>query len=59
MVYSGRRTQWLRRELTDRKVRGSNPTCASRLLLSRFGQIGNISPLMAPSGGMALKECYK
>ncbi|KAG5446638.1 hypothetical protein CSKR_108294 [Clonorchis sinensis] len=30
--------QWLDREFTDRKVRGSNPASASRLPLSRLGQ---------------------
>ncbi|KAG5444579.1 hypothetical protein CSKR_108055 [Clonorchis sinensis] len=36
--------KWLECEFTDRKVRGSNPTSASRLPLSRLGQPGNISP---------------
>ncbi|KAG5445535.1 hypothetical protein CSKR_101020 [Clonorchis sinensis] len=35
-------TQWLEREFTDRKVFGSNPTFASRLLLPRLGQPGSI-----------------
>ncbi|KER23706.1 hypothetical protein T265_08471 [Opisthorchis viverrini] len=29
--------KWLEREFTDRKVRGSNPTSATRLPLSRLG----------------------
>ncbi|KAG5453579.1 hypothetical protein CSKR_109533 [Clonorchis sinensis] len=33
MLQKTRRPKWLERELTDRKVRGSNPTCASRLPL--------------------------
>ncbi|KER22348.1 LOW QUALITY PROTEIN: hypothetical protein T265_14881, partial [Opisthorchis viverrini] len=41
------------REFTDRKVRGSNPISASRLLLSRLGQPGNILALVPSSGGMA------
>ncbi|KAG5441952.1 hypothetical protein CSKR_107984 [Clonorchis sinensis] len=31
-------SKWLERELTDRMVRGSNPTYACQLLLSRIGQ---------------------
>ncbi|KAG5447554.1 hypothetical protein CSKR_101327 [Clonorchis sinensis] len=42
--------QWLRRELTDRKVRGTNPTSASRLPLSMLRQPG-IPALVLPSGG--------
>ncbi|KAG5452374.1 hypothetical protein CSKR_102277 [Clonorchis sinensis] len=45
--------QWLKREFTDRKVLGSNPTQASRLILSTLGQPGSISALVLPSGGMA------
>ncbi|KER31317.1 hypothetical protein T265_02375 [Opisthorchis viverrini] len=30
--------KWLEREFTDRKVRGSNPTSATRLPLSRLGR---------------------
>ncbi|KER33680.1 hypothetical protein T265_00561 [Opisthorchis viverrini] len=37
--------KWLEREFTDRKVRGSNPTPASRLPLSRLGQPGSIPAL--------------
>ncbi|KAG5447290.1 hypothetical protein CSKR_106181 [Clonorchis sinensis] len=48
--------KWLEREFTDRKVRGSNPTSASRLPLSRFGQPGSIPALMLPSGGMAVRH---
>ncbi|KAG5443802.1 Secretion-regulating guanine nucleotide exchange factor [Clonorchis sinensis] len=48
--------KWLEREFTDRKVRGSNPISASRLPLSRFGQPGNISALVHPSGGMAARH---
>ncbi|KAG5446073.1 hypothetical protein CSKR_103847 [Clonorchis sinensis] len=45
--------QWLEREFTDRKVRGSNPTSVSRLPLSRLGQSGSIPALVLPLGGMA------
>ncbi|KAG5454288.1 hypothetical protein CSKR_113009 [Clonorchis sinensis] len=48
--------KWLERESTDRKVRGSNPTSASRLPLSRLGQPGSISALVLPSGGMAARH---
>ncbi|KAG5441728.1 hypothetical protein CSKR_110671 [Clonorchis sinensis] len=48
--------KWLEREFTDRKVRGSNPTSASRLPLSRLGQPGSISALVFPSGGMAARH---
>ncbi|KAG5444076.1 hypothetical protein CSKR_104237 [Clonorchis sinensis] len=51
-----RRPKWLERELTDRKVRGSNPTSASRLPLSRLGQPGSIPALVQPSGGMAVRH---
>ncbi|KAG5455178.1 hypothetical protein CSKR_112105 [Clonorchis sinensis] len=47
--------KWLERELTDRKVRGSNPTSASRLPLSRLGQPGSIPGLVLPSVGMAAR----
>ncbi|KAG5441065.1 hypothetical protein CSKR_105653 [Clonorchis sinensis] len=50
------RPKWLERELTDRKVRGSNPTSASRLPLSRLGQPGSIPALVQPSGGMAVRH---
>ncbi|KAG5449447.1 hypothetical protein CSKR_105529 [Clonorchis sinensis] len=42
-------TQWLERKSINLKVHGSNPTSASRLLLSRFGQPGHISALLLPS----------
>ncbi|GAA47280.1 short transient receptor potential channel 6, partial [Clonorchis sinensis] len=45
--------QWLEHKFTDRKVPGSNPTSASRLLLSKLGKPGNISALVLPSGAMA------
>ncbi|KAG5442525.1 hypothetical protein CSKR_113378 [Clonorchis sinensis] len=48
--------QWLEREFTDRKVRGSNLTSASRLLLSRLEQRGGISTLVLPLGGMAARH---
>ncbi|KER33104.1 LOW QUALITY PROTEIN: hypothetical protein T265_12691 [Opisthorchis viverrini] len=44
--------KWLEREFTNRKVRGSSPTFATRLPLSRFGQPGSIPALVFPSGGM-------
>ncbi|KAG5451145.1 hypothetical protein CSKR_102686 [Clonorchis sinensis] len=34
--------QWLKREFTDRKVRGSNPTSASRLPLYRLGHCASL-----------------
>ncbi|KER31018.1 hypothetical protein T265_13070, partial [Opisthorchis viverrini] len=37
-------------------VRGSNPTSASRLHLSRPGQPGSISALVLPPGGMAARH---
>ncbi|KER23742.1 hypothetical protein T265_08433 [Opisthorchis viverrini] len=43
----------LGREFTDRKVRGSNPTSASRLPQSRLGQPGSIPTLVLPHGGIA------
>ncbi|KAG5451502.1 hypothetical protein CSKR_112089 [Clonorchis sinensis] len=48
--------QWLERELTNRKLRSSNPTSASRFLLSRIGQLGSIPALMLPSGGMIARH---
>ncbi|KAG5447170.1 hypothetical protein CSKR_106415, partial [Clonorchis sinensis] len=48
--------KWLERESTDRKVRGSNPTSASRLPLSRLGQPGSIPALELPSGGVAVRH---
>ncbi|KER27618.1 hypothetical protein T265_05342 [Opisthorchis viverrini] len=49
-------TKWLEREFTDRKVRGSNVTSASRLPLPRLGQPGSIPALVQPSGGMAVRH---
>ncbi|KAG5448643.1 hypothetical protein CSKR_104073 [Clonorchis sinensis] len=46
----------LEREFTDRKFRGSNPTCASRLPLSRLGQTGSIPALAQPSDGTAVRH---
>ncbi|KAG5452878.1 hypothetical protein CSKR_107423 [Clonorchis sinensis] len=43
-------------ELTDWKVRGSNPTSASRLLLSRSGHPDSIPDLALPSGGVAARH---
>ncbi|KAG5442235.1 hypothetical protein CSKR_100179 [Clonorchis sinensis] len=43
-------------KFTDRKVCGSNPTSASRLPLSWFGQPGSIPALVLPSGGMAARH---
>ncbi|KER19745.1 hypothetical protein T265_11557 [Opisthorchis viverrini] len=45
--------KWLERESTDRKVRCSNTTSASRLLLSRFGQTDTLA---IPVGGMAARH---
>ncbi|KAG5448671.1 hypothetical protein CSKR_104098 [Clonorchis sinensis] len=44
---------WLRRQLTDLKLHDSNPTSASRLFLSRLGQLGSTPALRPPSFGMA------
>ncbi|KAG5440999.1 hypothetical protein CSKR_114099 [Clonorchis sinensis] len=46
----------LEREFTDRRVRGSNPTSASRLPLSRLGQPGSIPALVQPSDGTAVRH---
>ncbi|KAG5453545.1 hypothetical protein CSKR_112781 [Clonorchis sinensis] len=48
--------QWLEREFTNRKIRGSNPTSASRLPLSRPGQPVSIPAFVPPSGGMAARH---
>ncbi|KER31347.1 hypothetical protein T265_02398 [Opisthorchis viverrini] len=48
-------TKWLKREFTDRKVRGSNPTSATRLPLSRLGQPDSIPALVLPSSGLAVR----
>ncbi|KAG5454601.1 hypothetical protein CSKR_110956 [Clonorchis sinensis] len=55
-VLAERWLNWLERESTDRKVRGSNPTSASRLALSRLRQPGSIPALVLPSGGAAAKH---
>ncbi|KAG5452982.1 hypothetical protein CSKR_110347 [Clonorchis sinensis] len=52
----GEMVQWLEREFSDWEVRCSNPTSASRLSLSRFGQPGSIPTLVLPSGGMAARH---
>ncbi|KAG5453756.1 Mothers against decapentaplegic 2 [Clonorchis sinensis] len=43
--------KWLEREFTDRNARGSNPTSASRIPLSRLGQLGSIPAIALPPGG--------
>ncbi|KAG5455256.1 hypothetical protein CSKR_106438, partial [Clonorchis sinensis] len=48
--------QWLERKFTDRKVRGSNPTSASQLPLSRLGQPGSIPAPMLPLGYIAVRH---
>ncbi|KER32869.1 hypothetical protein T265_01155 [Opisthorchis viverrini] len=53
-TYVGAR--WLEREFTDRRVRCSNPTSASRLFLSRLEQPDSITALVPPSGGMAARH---
>ncbi|KER29258.1 hypothetical protein T265_04101 [Opisthorchis viverrini] len=45
--------QWLRHQLTGRKVRGLNPTSSSGLLMSRLGQPGSIPLMVDPSVSMA------
>ncbi|KAG5454076.1 hypothetical protein CSKR_112620 [Clonorchis sinensis] len=52
----GETVQWLEREFTDRKVRGSNPTYASRLPMSTTVQPGSIPVLVLPLGGMAARH---
>ncbi|KER22682.1 LOW QUALITY PROTEIN: hypothetical protein T265_14800 [Opisthorchis viverrini] len=47
--------KWLEREFTDREVRGTNPSSASRHPLSRLGQPGGIPALVLPSGCMAAR----
>ncbi|KER20588.1 hypothetical protein T265_15284, partial [Opisthorchis viverrini] len=44
------------REVTDRKVRGSNPTSATRLPLSRLGRPGSIPALLLPPSCMAARH---
>ncbi|KER30303.1 hypothetical protein T265_13200, partial [Opisthorchis viverrini] len=46
----------IEREFTDQKIRGSNPTSASRPPLSRLGQPGSIPALVQPSVGMAVRH---
>ncbi|KER28415.1 hypothetical protein T265_13578, partial [Opisthorchis viverrini] len=46
----------VRARITNLKVRGSNPTSATRLPLSRLGQPGSIPALVLPSGGMAARH---
>ncbi|KER23417.1 hypothetical protein T265_08690 [Opisthorchis viverrini] len=48
--HGARWTKWLEREFTDRKIRGSNPTSATRLLLSRLGRPGSIPDVVTPCG---------
>ncbi|KER25157.1 hypothetical protein T265_07322 [Opisthorchis viverrini] len=48
-MVEGEVAQWSEREFTDRKVRDSNPTSASRLLLSRLGQPGSTQAVVLPS----------
>ncbi|KAG5441927.1 NADH dehydrogenase [ubiquinone] 1 alpha subcomplex assembly factor 5 [Clonorchis sinensis] len=48
--------QWLEREFTDRKIRSSNPTFASRLPLSRLGRPGSIPALVLPLGDLASRH---
>ncbi|KER24099.1 hypothetical protein T265_08143 [Opisthorchis viverrini] len=49
-------TKWLERKFTDREVRGSNPTSASRLPLSSHGRPGSIPALVLHSCGMAARH---
>ncbi|KAG5442590.1 hypothetical protein CSKR_113679 [Clonorchis sinensis] len=51
--HEGKMAQWLEREFTDRKVRGSNLTPASRLFLFRLGQPDSILALVLPSVGVS------
>ncbi|KER29480.1 hypothetical protein T265_13362, partial [Opisthorchis viverrini] len=48
--------KWLGANFPDRSVRGSNPTSASRLPLSRLGQPGSIPAFVRPSGSMAIRH---
>ncbi|KAG5454481.1 hypothetical protein CSKR_113896 [Clonorchis sinensis] len=52
----GQLMQRLERELIGQKVRGLNPTFASRLPLSRREQPGNIPALVVPSDSMAVRH---
>ncbi|KER26134.1 LOW QUALITY PROTEIN: hypothetical protein T265_14065 [Opisthorchis viverrini] len=49
-------TQRLERKFTDRKVRGSNPTSACRLPLSRLGHPGSIPALVLSPCDMASRH---
>ncbi|KAG5453090.1 hypothetical protein CSKR_106262 [Clonorchis sinensis] len=49
VLTTGEMAQWLEREFTDRKVRGSDPISVSRIPLSRLGQPGSIRALVLPS----------
>ncbi|KER28768.1 hypothetical protein T265_04459 [Opisthorchis viverrini] len=46
----------VRAQQTDRIVRGSNPTSASQLSLSRLGQLGSIPAFLPYSGGMTARH---
>ncbi|KER20579.1 hypothetical protein T265_10902 [Opisthorchis viverrini] len=48
--------KWLEREFTDQKIRGSKPTSATRLHLSRLGQPGSIPALVPPWCGMVARH---
>ncbi|KAG5453997.1 hypothetical protein CSKR_102091 [Clonorchis sinensis] len=52
----GEMALWLRREFTDRKVRGSNPTPASRLPSFRLAQLGTFPAVVLLLGGMAARH---
>ncbi|KAG5447579.1 hypothetical protein CSKR_101346 [Clonorchis sinensis] len=57
-ISKARLVNWLEREFTDRKVRCSNPTSASQLLLSRLGQPGSVAALvLPPSGWFEISAC--
>ncbi|KER21796.1 hypothetical protein T265_09956 [Opisthorchis viverrini] len=49
-------TKWKGSEFADQKVRGSNPTSASRIPLSRLGQPGSTPALVPPSCSMAARQ---
>ncbi|KER21094.1 hypothetical protein T265_10508 [Opisthorchis viverrini] len=51
-IYSCEMAKCLEGEFTDRKVRGPNPTSASRIPLSTPGQPGSIPAVVLSSGGM-------
>ncbi|KER26038.1 hypothetical protein T265_06617 [Opisthorchis viverrini] len=55
-LWGGGWTKWLKREFTDRKVRGSNPTSATRLPLFGLGQPGSSPALLPSSCGMAVRH---